>query len=309
MLIEQSIEPTVFDLNESVSTLLKMIRRLIGENIDLAWLPGPEPRTVIMDPAQFDQLLLNLCVNARDAIADVGRIAIETEIVSFGATRLASHGNLTPGEYVALAVSDDGCGMDAETMERVFEPFFTTKAPGEGTGMGLATVYGIVRQNKGGIDVHSEPCKGTTFRIYIPLNGVESTDKKDTVVEKILPGRGETVLVVEDDPELLEMITMMLQILGYAVLPAAMPSEAIRIAQETDGPVDLLITDVVMPKMNGWDLAGRLREIRPEIRQLFMSGYTADAIFHEDAMDADVHFIQKPFSLKDLGVKIRDILR
>ena len=310
---KQTIAPVVFDLNESVSTLLKMVRRLIGENIDLAWSPGPGPCTVKMDPAQLDQVLVNLCVNARDAIENVGKLAIETETVFIDERHCASQDDLAPGEYAMLAVRDDGCGMDAETLAHVFEPFFTTKAMGEGTGMGLATVYGIVRQNGGGIDVQSEAGKGTTFRIYIPLNRVESSDKPDAKARKIPVSRGETVLVVEDDPNLLEMSMMMLQTLGYEVLYAAVPNEAIRIAQETDGRIDMFVTDVVMPEMNGRELAARLREIRPGIRHLFMSGYTADVIVHEGLLDermanADVHFIQKPFSLQDLAVKIREVL-
>ncbi|MBE0602334.1 MAG: cache domain-containing protein [Deltaproteobacteria bacterium] len=304
----QTVTPVVFDLNESVESTLKMLRRLIGENIALAWMPGAGPCTVKMDPSQLDQLLANLCVNARDAIGEVGRISIETGTVSVDGSGSGSHGGLTPGEYVTLAISDDGCGMDRETMEHMFEPFFTTKRLGHGTGLGLATVYGIVKQNGGSIDVHSEPGKGSSFRICIPRHLTDAGAGTADAAGEIPRGSGETVLFVEDDPTLLEMGRMMLQHLGYSVLPAASPGEAIRLAGEGGREIRLFITDVVMPGMNGKELAERLLELRPGMNHLFMSGYTADVIAHQGVLEEGVNFIQKPFSMKDLADKIREVL-
>jgi len=305
---KQTIEPVVFDLNETVEAILKMIRRLIGENIELAWLPGPGPCTVRMDPSQLDQILVNLCVNARDAIVDFGKVTIETDTVSFDEAYCEFHPRFAPGEYLLLAVSDDGCGMDKETLNHIFEPFFTTKGAGQGTGMGLATVYGIVKQNDGVINVHSELGKGTVFRIYIPLYTGDEVEAGAGRIEEIPRSRGETILIVEDDPTVLEMGMMMLQQLGYAVIPAGTPNEAIRIAEEDSTKIHLVITDVVMPEMNGRDLVDRLQAIRPTMKYLFMSGYTADVVAHQGIADEGVNFIQKPFSLRDLAVKIREML-
>ena len=305
---KQTIEPVPLDLNEAIEPILEMIRRLIGENIELAWLPGSVPCTVKMDPSQFDQVLLNLCVNAKDAIADVGRVTIETNTVSIDEEYCESHPEVAPGRYVLLAVSDNGSGMDKTTMDHVFEPFFTTKGLGRGTGMGLATVYGIVKQNNGHITVYSEPEKGTTFRIYIPQNDIEELSKRPERTQGIPPSRGETVLIVEDDPTLLEIGTMMLQQLGYTVLSAETPREAIRIAEEEGTEIHLVMTDVVMPEMNGRDLADRLQAIRPDMKHLFISGYTANVIAHQGVLDKGVNFLQKPFSLKDLAIKVREAL-
>jgi len=305
---KQTIKPIVLDLNEAVEAILRMIRRLIGENVELTWLPGTNPCTVKMDTSQLDQVLINLSVNARDAIGDVGRLTIETAIVSLDETCRGAHAYFVPGEYVLLAVSDDGCGMDRETLDHIFEPFFTTKGVGRGTGMGLATVYGIVKQNQGFINVYSEPGKGTTFRIYIPQHVGSIMEAKTAIPEDIPLSRGETILIVEDDPTLLEMSTMLLQQLGYTVIPAATPTDAIRIAQQTHPEIHLLITDVIMPGMNGRDLASRLLTIRPKMKRLFMSGYTANVIAHQGVLDKGIHFIQKPFSVKDIAAKVREVL-
>jgi len=305
---KQTIEPILLDLNEAVGAILKMIRRLIGENVELTWLPGADPCTVKMDPSQLDQILINLCVNARDAMGEVGRVTIETAIVSLDEACREAHSYFVPGEYVLLAVSDDGCGMDRETLDHIFEPFFTTKGLGRGTGMGLATVYGIVKQNQGFINVYSEPGKGTTFRIYIPQHAGGVMETKAAVPEDIPLSRGESILIVEDDPTLLEMSTMLLQQLGYTVIPAATPNDAIRIAQQTHPEIHLLITDVIMPEMNGRDLADRLLAIRPKMKLLFMSGYTANVIAHQGVLDKGVNFIQKPFSVKDIAARVREVL-
>lgn len=305
---KQQIDPVVFDLNESVESILKMIRRLIGENIVLSWIPGAGSHIVRMDSTQFDQILVNLCVNARDAIGGVGKITIETSLVVFDDAYGELHEGIAAGTYVLLSVSDDGCGMDAETLSHIFEPFFTTKGLGRGTGMGLATVYGIVRQNGGLINVYSEPHRGTIFKIYIPRYGAEVAEKGKEHLEDIPRSRGETILIVEDDPALLEMGGLMLQRLGYSVIPAGTPFEAIRIVDENPDGMEMFITDVVMPEMNGKDLADRLLKIRPDIKHLFMSGYTSDVIAHQGVLDRGVNFIPKPFSLRDLAVKIRAVL-
>jgi two-component system, cell cycle sensor histidine kinase and response regulator CckA len=305
---KQTVTPVMMDLNESIEGTLKMLRRLIGENISLGWMPSSGSCMIKMDPSQFDQILFNLCVNARDAIGGVGTITIETNTVSIDETFCASHVEFVPGEYVVLAVSDDGCGMDKETMKHIFEPFFTTKGIGEGTGMGLATVYGIVKQNDGMIDVYSEPNQGTTFKIYLPSHAPEAVTAEQERLEEIPRSRGETVLIVEDDPTLLEMSGMMLRHLGYSVVQAATPIEAIRITEDGNQEIHLFITDVVMPEMNGRELANRLHEIRPTVKSLFMSGYTADAIAHQGVLDKDIKLIQKPFTLKNLAVEIREVL-
>ena len=305
---KQTIEPVVFDLNESIEAILKMIRRIIGENIELEWLPGAGSYTVMMDPSQLDQIIVNLCVNAGDAITNIGKITIETDIVSIDQAYCASHAEFSPGEYVLLAVSDDGCGMDKKTSDHIFEPFFTTKDSGKGTGMGLPTVYGVVKQNDGFINVYSEPGQGTTIKIYLPLKTDKSIRKKTTSNEIIPHSQGETVLIVEDESSLLEMNLMLLEHLGYVTFSAETPSEAIRIIHEKSKKIDMVITDVIMPEMNGRELLEQLQRIQPEIKHLFMSGYTANIISHQGILDEGVHFIQKPFTLKDLAIKIRTVL-
>ncbi len=305
---KQTIAPKVIDLNETVEGMLKMLRRLIGEDIHLIWLPGKNLLPVKMDPSQIDQILANLCVNARDAIAGVGKLTIETGAAVFDDAYCAVHAGFVPGEYVLLAVSDNGCGMDKEIVGRLFEPFFTTKEVGKGTGLGLASVYGAVRQNNGFINVYSEPGQGTTFRIYLPRHRAGTRVRTDTATAKPSVCGSETILLVEDEPAILRMAAMMLERLGYAVITAQTPGEAIRLAREHGGPIDLLMTDVVMPEMNGRDLAKNLLSIHPDIKRLFMSGYTANVIAHHGVLDEGVHFIQKPFSLKDLGEKLRVVL-
>jgi two-component system cell cycle sensor histidine kinase/response regulator CckA len=306
---KQTIIPVVLDLNQNVESMLNMLRRLIGENIDLAWLPGVRLDPVKMDPVQVGQILANLCVNASDAIADVGKVTIETANAVFDEIYCARHAGFVAGEYVLLAVSDDGCGMDKEILDQIFEPFFTSKGMGQGTGLGLSTVYGIVKQNNGFINVYSEPGKGTTFRIYLPRYTDLAVDTRRESAAVIPLGHGETVLLVEDEPALLALGKMMLEKLGYRVLAAGTPRDAIGLAEEHASEIQLLITDVVMPEMNGRGLAERLQSLYPGKKVLFMSGYTADVIVHRDVLDEDVSFIQKPFSMKDLAVKVWDALR
>lgn len=301
----QTAAPKVLDLNDNISGMLKMLRRLIGEDIDLAWLPGLDLQPVKVDPTQLDQILVNLCVNARDAIEGVGRITIETHNTWITDEHPEDKPYMVPGRYVTLMVSDTGCGLEKEVMEKIFEPFFTTKEVGKGTGLGLATVYGIVKQNQGYINVYSEPGKGTTFKITFPAHGDGVEEEFSSDDEADLEGGGVTVLLVEDEPMVLELGEMMLKRLGYNVLTAAEPGQALEIAKTYENEIALLITDVVMPTMNGRDLSQRIASLRPGIKCLFASGYTADAIARHGVLDQGIHFIQKPFQLGRLawGVK------
>ena len=304
----QTIAPKVHDLNTSVSATLQMLRLILGENIELVWLPGTEVFPVKIDLSQFDQLLMNLCVNARDAISGVGRISIETRRMVLDEAYCATNVFFVPGDYAVLSVSDTGCGMDSETRSKIFEPFFTTKGIGQGTGLGLATVYGIVKQNNGFINVYSEPGQGSTFRVYLPRYVGATVVDQEVETDTILRNNDETILVVEDEEVLLDINTTMLLDLGYRVLSAATPTEAISLAGEYTGRIDLLMTDVVMPEMNGRELESQIRRSHPEIECLFMSGYTANVISHHGVLDEGVHFIQKPFSLKDMAAKVRETL-
>jgi PAS domain S-box-containing protein len=305
---KQTVSPRVLDMNEIVTGMLKMLHRLIGEEIHLNWLPGANLWPVKMDPSQIDQILANLCINARDAIAGIGKATIETGNIRFDETYCADHAGFVPGEYVLLAVSDDGCGMGKEILGKLFEPFFTTKGVGEGTGLGLATIYGIVRQNNGFINVYSEPDQGTTFSIYLPRHiGKAEQARTEGPQEPVMRGQ-ETVLVVEDELALLDLSKLMLEKQGYRVLTAGTPGEAIRLAEEHAGEIHLLITDVVMPEMNGRDLAKKMLSLYPDLKRLFMSGYTANVIAHHGILDDGVYFIQKPFSRKDLAAKVREAL-
>ncbi len=305
---KQTIAPVLLDLNESIESVLKMIRRLIGENVELSWQPATRPCTVRMDPTQLDQILINLCVNAKDAIADVGNITIETDTVSIDEDYCETHTDFKPGKYVMLTVSDNGSGMDKETMEHIFEPFYTTKGLGKGTGLGLATVYGIVKQNDGFINVHSEPGGGATFSIYVHrVDEVISAEEKGGI-ETIPKGNGETILIVEDDEIVLNMASIMLEKFGYRVLKAGTSEKSFFLAEENKDRIQVLITDVVMPKMNGRDLADRIKLILPDIEILFMSGYAADVISHQGVLDEGVNFIKKPFSAKDLAFAVRNVL-
>ncbi|MBI5548245.1 MAG: PAS domain-containing protein [Deltaproteobacteria bacterium] len=305
---KQTVAPKVLDLNMTVDGMLKMLQRLIGEDIHLSWKPDAQLWPVKVDPSQIDQILANLCVNARDAIADVGEITIETGNSTFDAEYCSVHADVVPGEYVRLAVSDTGTGMDRETLSHLFEPFFTTKGVGEGTGLGLATVYGAVKQNNGFVHVDSEPGRGTTFTIYLPRNSAECRDAEAAVAtEPTLRGH-ETVLVVEDEPAILSLAKRMLGRQGYGVLAAGSPSEALRLAGEYQGAIHLLMTDVVMPGMNGRDLAKSLLVLHPSLKCLFMSGYTANVIAHHGVLGDKVSFIEKPFSMSELAAKVRAAL-
>jgi PAS domain S-box-containing protein len=306
---KQTIAPRVIDLSETVERMLKMLRPLVGEDIDLAWMPGHSLWPVKIDPAQIDQILANLSVNARDAIAGVGKVTIETKNVDFDEAHCREHAGFVPGEYVMLAVSDDGCGMGKEVLDHLFEPFFTTKAVGEGTGLGLATVYGIIKQNEGFINVYSEPGKGSTFKIYFSRYAGEVAAEPVAALAEPPRGNGEMVLLVEDETALLDLGKDMLERLGFVVLAASTPGEAICLGEEHTGEIHLLITDVIMPQMTGRVLAERLLSFRPNMKQLFMSGYTANVIAHRGVLAEGVQFLQKPFSLRDLAIKVQQVLQ
>jgi two-component system cell cycle sensor histidine kinase/response regulator CckA len=306
---KQLVEPKIIDLNETIESMLKMLRRLIGEDIQLLWKPAASLESVLIDPTQVDQILANLCINARDAIGnDLGEIGIETRVVDLGEEFCRSHIGATAGRYVLLTVRDSGCGMGSDLLANVFEPFFTTKSRGKGTGLGLATVYGIVNQNKGYIDVSSKPGKGTTFYIYLPCHAaIPMSASKQAGAMGTLRGN-QTILLVEDEAQLLKAVQTMLIQLGYTVLTAATPGEAIRLSKEYADPLHLLITDVIMPEMNGQDLARVLRQPRPDLKCLFISGYTSDHVSHQSILAEDAYYLQKPFLMNDLALKIKTIL-
>jgi len=305
---KQTIEPEVLDLDSRVPEMLKMLQRLIGENIRLVWKPGASLWPVLMDPSQLDQLLTNLAVNARDAIGGAGTVTVETANRTVDKAYADRCADANPGDYVTLAVSDDGCGMGAEVLGHLFEPFFTTKEMGKGTGLGLATVYGIVRQNGGFVTVESEPGKGSAFRVHVPRCREESGGQLSGREEDVPAAAGETVLLVEDEEALLRSVGRMLERLGYRVLAASSPARALELAGAHPDPIDLLLTDVVMPETNGRELRDRLAAVSPSLRSVFMSGYTAEIIAYEGVLEKGVHFLQKPFTRGELGRKLREIL-
>ena len=304
----QTVVPQVLDLNDTVSAMLKMLQRSLGEDIALVWIPGASPWPVRIDPTQLDQVLTNLCVNARDAIAGVGELTIDTHHATLDAAACDSVPGAAPGDYVVLAVSDTGAGIPPDMIARIFEPFFTTKQAGRGTGLGLATVYGIARQNGGFITLSSEPSAGTTFNVHLPRRVGENVGAAAPAAAVAPRGRGETVLLVEDEPGILELATEVLERQGYTVLDAGSPEEALRLARDHSGMIHLLLTDVVMPAMNGVELLREVVSLRPGIRSVFLSGYTADVIAARGVLSADVHFVQKPFTADALATKVRQAL-
>ena len=305
---KQTVVPKILDLNKTVEGMLKLLRRLIGEDIELAWLPGAKLWPVKIDPSQIDQILANLCVNARDAIAGVGKVTIETQIAVFDEAYCAEQRGFSPGEYAMLAVSDNGSGMDKPTMDKIFEPFFTTKPVGKGTGLGLATIYGIVKQNDGFVNVYSVPGHGSTFKVYLPRHTVAAGQEPEAQrTPSGLMGH-ETVLIVEDDISHLNMAKLILESYGYQVLAASTPGDALLVAREYREGVHLLLTDLVMPEMNGRELANRITALFPDILCLYMSGYTDDVIVDHGILEAGINFIQKPFSKQALAKKVREVL-
>jgi len=308
---KQTIAPRVLELDETVQSTLKMLRRLVGEDIRLVWTPGVGSGKVKVDPSQIDQVLANLVVNSRDAMPGTGTITLETGSFVCGESSALGKANpdARPGEYFSLTVKDTGAGMDAETLERIFDPFFTTKETGRGTGLGLATVYGIARQNGGFVEVRSELGKGTAFSVYFPrFEGEEAAEGTDESDFSPMSRGTETILVVEDEEAILTLAGAILEGNGYTVLTARTPSEALALAEEPLGEIHLLLTDVVMPEMNGRELLERLRVRRPSIRSLFMSGYTDDVIAPSGVLGEGVWFIPKPFSVTALTRKVRELL-
>jgi PAS domain S-box-containing protein len=306
---KQTVAPKILDLNDTVGSMTKMLRRLIGENVRLVWMPEAGLWPVEMDPTQVDQLLANLCVNARDAISGVGEVTIEVANVTFEEPASADNPYLRAGDFVMLAVSDNGCGIEDDVLGHIFEPFFTVKELGLGTGLGLSTVYGIVKQNGGIIRVDSEVEKGTTFKIYLPRSVGEVHETTGPAAGLMPGGRGEMVLLVEDEAAILRVGESMLKRLGYKVLTALTPGEALRIVESYSGEIHLLITDVVMPGMTGRELADRIAGHIPDLKTLFISGYTADVIAPHGVLEEGVRFLQKPFHLSGLAAGVREALR
>lgn len=306
---KQTVTPKVLDLHETVVGMLTMLRRLIGEQIKLVWMPCRDSLLVKMDPSQIDQILANLCVNARDAIRGNGTVTIETRSEELDITDTAGRPDAIPGPFACLAVTDDGCGIDPDDLPHLFEPFYTTKEVGSGTGLGLATVYGIVSQNGGFLEVDSQLGRGTTIEVYLPRVSELVAEQSPSHGEVTAVQKGEeTILLVEDEQMILEMTTRMLRHEGYRIIAVASPEEAVRIAAEHPQAIHLLITDVIMPSMNGKELARRLHTVHPDLRCLFMSGYTADIIAQHGVLDTGISFIQKPFSRTELLTKVREVL-
>jgi PAS domain S-box-containing protein len=304
----QAITLNELNLNETIEDMINMLERLIGENIEIIWKPGEDLWLIKGDNTQINQILTNLCVNARDAISNIGQIVIETRNVVFDDTYCTEHPDFLPGEYVRLSIADNGCGISEENLKMVFEPFFTTKEVGQGTGLGLATVYGIVKQNKGFINVKSELNEGTSFSIYLPRHQGREERKFSNISQETAISGTETILIVEDEPSANEIISLMLKKFGYTVISAVKPNQALKLAKEHSGDIQLVLTDVVMPEMNGVALADKLQESYPELKILFMSGYSADTIARYSERKEDVHFINKPFSMKELTIKVREAL-
>ncbi len=305
---KQTIAPTVLDLNTEIGRMLKMLRSLIGEDIELTWKPGQGLWPVKADPSQVDQVLANVSVNARDAMGGPGTLTVETANVTVDAATASKHGDALPGDYVALTLTDTGRGMDADALQHIFEPFYTTKGVGEGTGLGLATVFGIMQQNGGFVSVSSTPGSGTTLRMHFPREAHAAPDAAPPAPAAERPGGGETILLVEDERAIRLSTKRLLERLGYAVLSAASPGEAMQVAAACQGTIDLLLTDVVMPEMTGRELAVRLVELRPDLRCIYMSGYTANVIAQHGVLDEGVRFLPKPFTRDDLAHAIRAAL-
>ena len=307
---KQVIDPRVFDVNNVVDSLGSMIRRLIGEDIRLTIRTAPAPAMIESDPGQVEQVLVNLVVNARDAMPNGGNVTIEIALVDVTPENADGGLELNTGRYVQLIVSDTGVGMDEATRNQVFEPFFTTKPVGTGTGLGLSTVHGIVNQSGGSIFVHSEPGQGTNFRIYLPVateEGKEACPTSSGDHPRSVTLSGELVLVVEDDSALRSLMTLMLENLGYNVIVAANGDEALTLVEIQGVRPEVVLTDVVMPGMNGWELAERLRKTVPAMPIVFMSGYTHEIIVHHGVAEADLEFIQKPFGISDLADKLTKV--
>jgi len=305
----QIMKPRVMNVNATLAGTEKMLQRLIGEDIELKLVLSSDTGNIKADPNAVEQAIVNLAVNARDAMPLGGRLTVETGNVELDESYAKSHMGVTPGEFVMIAVSDTGVGMDAATKRRIFEPFFTTKEKGKGTGLGLATVYGIVKQTGGDIWVYSEPGQGTTFKLYFPrVHSTTGESPEDGASSEDESGPSATLLLVEDEQSVRDLTVKMLQRLGYRVLVAAGGAEAIEISRSYAGTIALLVTDVVMPGMSGRQVADALQAARPDLKVLYLSGYTEDTVVHHGVLDAGVEFLPKPFSREALGKKIRSVL-
>jgi two-component system cell cycle sensor histidine kinase/response regulator CckA len=306
---QQVLDTKVLGLNQSLTGIETMLGRLLGADIELTMLPAPGLGNVRADPGQVEQIIMNLAVNARDAMPQGGKLTIETANVELDADYVRSHHDVRTGPHVMMAVSDTGAGMDRATLSRIFEPFFTTKEQGKGTGLGLATVFGIVKQSGGHIFVYSEPGKGSTFKIYFPRVGgaVDPLPSRDAAPEPAR--RVATILLVEDEDQVRTMARTILRRQGHVVLDASNGGEALLICEQHGGNIDLLLTDVVLPRMSGRRLAERLAPIRPAMKVLFMSGYADDAIVHHGIIDSGVTFLQKPFTPTSMARKVSEVLR
>jgi CheY-like chemotaxis protein len=305
---KQLVAPEILDLNQVTEGLLMMLRRLLGADIDLVWLPGANLWPVRLDAGQLSQVLASLCTNARDAIVGVGKVSLETRNLTLDPAYAAAHPGVAPGDYVQVVVSDSGCGMSKEVLARIFEPFFTTKEMGRGTGLGLATVHGIIEQNHGHVEVRSEPGQGTTFQLHLPRVRVPAATPTVAGSPAELARGTETILVAEDEKSVRLTTQRFLERVGYTVLAAATPAEALNLVGGHAGPIDLLITDVVMPGMNGSDLARRISAGQPRLKCLFMSGYTASVAQERGGLDEGTPFLAKPFAREDLLRKVRAVL-
>jgi PAS domain S-box-containing protein len=305
---QQVLRAVVLDLNSAVTDLLQMLPRLIGEHIELKTVLDPQPTFVKTDPGQLEQVLLNLAINARDAMPGGGTLTIETANVALNEAACHRLGTISPGRYVRLMVRDTGCGMDMATQTRIFEPFFTTKDVGKGTGLGLATVYGIVTQSRGAISVNSAPGRGASFAIYFPASQVDDEPSKDGAVHSQPQPGWETVLVVEDQQSVRGFVRNLLMLNGYRVLEAADGAEAMRICRQHPGEIQLVVTDLVMPGMSGRELAERIAKEQPQVKVLYMSGYTDDSVVHAGVAQSGMAFLQKPFSPTTFTHKVREVL-
>jgi PAS domain S-box-containing protein len=304
----QVLQPKVFDVNELVANLDQMLRRLIGEHIEMKTIAAKEPCLVKADPPQIEQVIMNIAINARDAMPHGGKLTLETTQAELDQAFVAGHAGAVPGPYVMLAVSDTGEGMDADTKAHIFEPFFTTKGLGKGTGLGLSTVYGIVKQSEGYISVYSEPGRGSTFKVYLPrLNEAVKARRKEELPATDARGQ-ETILVVEDEPMIRELIETMLKSRGYSVLTVDNPVQAAAFSAQHAGPIHLLLTDVVMPGISGREVASKISAQRPDTKVIFISGYTPNAIVHHGVLDEELHFLEKPFTAATLCNKVREVL-
>ena len=305
---KQTFVPQTIDVNQTILSNVNMLKRLIGENIELSFRPSSKVLPIKLDPTQLDQILINLVVNARTAISGSGRVLIRTGLRSIDNMELNSGPNIPNGQYTYFSVSDTGCGMSSEIRSQIFEPFFTTQKNGKGTGLGLSTVYGIVNQNNGTIDVYSEPGKGTTFKVFFPVNINNATlPNKTSEDKKIHYGKG-TILLVEDELPLLKLTNSMLTRLGYKVLSANSPLDAIDLVKASDEEIDLILSDVIMPKINGSQMYDEILKIRPDIKCLFMSGYTADIIADHGSIKEGYVLLEKPFNLSTLSQKLSEVL-